>query len=478
MKWWRKLVRGMLYALPAAMFLSYYPVITVGSDTAMNLELSVPLILLVLLDLVLVVGVVAFRKIRKVLRWWFLLLFPIFASLSILWSDNVLRGVLTAGIIWAIVLAVMGVLALKEEIFDAKYQRRWMRVFIWTSVAACVWCIAQCVMDVMGVGREVSLMCRGCTSASFGFPHPNGFAIEPQFMGNLLLAPAIVLMCRVCGGGNDIRLSERVSAILVVFTLFLTFSRGAIYAFVVGLAVMSVLMLVRGWRSSRKQSLRSVLAMWGVMIVAFVASLTTQGVMAELGPTNDTFGSGVAKVLNHLTLGVVDIRSKVEGENIGAASDGGVADEAELLANTSGETARTEAAFDGYVAESTEVRVKLTDDALAVWRGDFRTAVVGVGLGGAGVALYNAGRTATPKEIVQNEYASTLLETGAVGVLLAAATVCVVVYIIWRRGGGYRREVILGLLAAYGVSLFFFSGLPNALQVYLMPVLIWVCLVV
>ena len=214
------------------------------------------------------------------------------------------------------------------------------------------------------------------------------------------------------------------------------------------------------------------------MIVAFVASLTTQGVMAELGPTNDTFGSGVAKVLNHLTLGVVDIRSKVEGENIGAASDGGVADEAELLANTSGETARTEAAFDGYVAESTEVRVKLTDDALAVWRGDFRTAVVGVGLGGAGVALYNAGRTATPKEIVQNEYASTLLETGAVGVLLAAATVCVVVYIIWRRGGGYRREVILGLLAAYGVSLFFFSGLPNALQVYLMPVLIWVCLVV
>jgi len=87
-------------------------------------------------------------------------------------------------------------------------------------------------------------------------------------------------------------------------------------------------------------------------------------------------------------------------------------------------------------------------------------------LGGAGTALYNAGLSPAPKEIVQNEYASLLFETGVVGVVLVVLLVVLVVRVIIKMRLGV---VLVPLLVAYGVTLLFFSGLPNALQIYLMP---------
>ena len=126
--------------------------------------------------------------------------------------------------------------------------------------------------------------------------------------------------------------------------------------------------------------------------------------------------------------------------------------------------------FDGYVAESTDTRLRLTGAAIEVWHGNFTTVMFGVGLGGAGTALYNAGLSPAPKEIVQNEYASLLLETGVVGIVLAGVLVVMVVMSIWKRGD----RGILMLVLAYGVTLFFFSGLPNALQIYLIPAVLMV----
>jgi len=93
----------------------------------------------------------------------------------------------------------------------------------------------------------------------------------------------------------------------------------------------------------------------------------------------------------------------------------------------------------------------------------------GVGIGGAGQALYVNGLMDSPREIVQNQYASLLLETGIIGVFFAGL---IVVLAINGLKKSCNRVLIICLMLAYGVTLFFFSGLPNALQVYLMPVLL------
>ena len=131
---------------------------------------------------------------------------------------------------------------------------------------------------------------------------------------------------------------------------------------------------------------------------------------------------------------------------------------------------REESVFDGYVEESTETRLRLSKAALEIWSQNPTRMLIGVGLGGAGQALYDNNLSPAPKEIVQNEYISLLLETGLVGVSLFMLTIVLLLIAAWRRKT--VRAAVLGLLVAYGVSICFFSGLPNALQIYLLPVVI------
>ena len=203
-----------------------------------------------------------------------------------------------------------------------------------------------------------------------------------------------------------------------------------------------------------KMKNKHVFVLWPVMIVAFLFTLNLQGVMAEVGPTSDNYLTGVTKVLNQLSLGVIDIKvEKPVAES--PASD-------VIFVNN-------EPMFDGYVEQSTNIRMSLTGSALKVWKKDFSTILFGVGVGGAGEALYAAGETGSPKEIVQNEYASLLLEIGVVGVLLTIMLVLSILKLVVKLD---NSVTILSLMVAFMVTLFFFSGLPNALHIYLMPVML------
>lgn len=514
------LFKLLLNILPLCLFFSYYPVISLGASESMNFELSVALIWLVVFDVMVLVGSLRRKEFwRGIMKGWRWLLLPIWLSLTVIWSLNPVRGVLTAGIMWLIYLAVYGMWSYRG-VLDVQFRARWWKWFYGSTMLVCAWCVVQCVLDLMGVPRECSLMCAGCTYRMFGFPHPNGFAIEPQFMGNLLIAPVLtsmwlwikkqrssfwelersrdgnfhngrgglvpvfqyrILARRRCKNYNGSRFlcSKKLLLCFLIMTttLFLTFSRGAIYAFGVGMVVMSV-MLVRE-KKARREVVRRVGVAWLVVVGAFVFALNLQGVMAQVSRTNDTYVTGVTKVLNHLSLGVIDVRgvseekqaleSDVTGvDGSGGESEGDMEVVEKPVENSVGgyDGSQEEAVFDGYVAESTDTRLRLTGAAIEVWSGDFATAMFGVGLGGAGTALYNNGLSPAPKEIVQNEYASLLFETGVVGVVLVVLLVVLVVRVIIKVRLG---AVLVPLFVAYGVTLLFFSGLPNALQIYLMP---------
>ena len=452
----RKFYKYLLYIMPLVLYFSYFPVIKLGENETMYFELSLPLIWLVVFDVVSLIMVC--KKYRKELfshvfgsiLWW---LFPLFATISVVWSLNATRGFLTAGVMWALFFAVIGFYELRENL-DAKFWKIFWRWFFGSALLACLWCVVQCILDVSGVSQEASLLCDGCVYRMFGFPHPNGWAIEPQFMGNLLLAPLFV----------SLYFSHKNKKYLVLFfifmaCLFLTFSRGAIYACVVGLLFLAGFLLTRAKKSERKGVLFSILKTLGVLVLAFFFTLNLQGILTAVSPTADTYGDGVAKVLNHLSLGIIDVKG---GEKVPEGSDEitpvkPVENSSEPVENS---------VYSGYVEESTDTRVRLASSALKVWHQDFKTALVGVGIGGAGQALYDHGYSPAPREIVQNEYAELLLETGVVGVSLFAVILILAIRVILK-----NRKVagmLLSLTVAYGVSFLFFSGLPNALHIVLL----------
>ena len=451
-----KLYRGLIYILPAVLFFSYYPVIKLGASESMNFELSLPSIWLVVFDVV-AFGIMIKKKMlfRDCRKMWIWMLFPIFVTLSVLWSLNSLRGLLTVGILWFIYFAGYAFFSLRSILKEVGVKEIFWKVFFGSALVVCGWCLVQCVLDLAGLPREGSLMCAGCTYKMFGFPHPNGFAIEPQFMGNLLLAPAIV------SAWFGLKKNKQYFWLFFIFavTIFLTFSRGAIYAFVVAMIFMTVFEWVqqKDWRVCKT---------FLIIAAAFLFTLNLQGVMAQTSPTNDTYANGVAKVINQLSLGVIDIREKkseILPEEANAAT----------LETVDEEAKEDKAVFDGYVEESTDTRVRLTDAALTVWRKDFKTMMFGVGLGGAGQALYVNGLSPAPKEIVQNQYASLLLETGLVGVVLMVMTLVLIVRAVYKNPA---REVIWTLILAYGITVCFFAGLPNALHIYLLPAILMVIL--
>ena len=484
----KKLIKYLLCWLPLGLFFSYYPVISLGSSESMNFELSVPLIWLVVFDIVAFVQMVRERKLFSGLKGkWGWLLFPVWVTLTLIWSLNVVRGVLTVGIMWLVFFAGYAVWSFKE-MFDEEFRRSWLKWFFGSTILVCVWCVVQCILDLAGVEPSCSLMCEGCRYYMFGFPHPNGFAIEPQFMGNLLLAPvmvALVLFVKSdCNStlrgrgssrpslrgsdpsslGRNLRKPLRVLLpIAFSITLFLTFSRGAIYSFGVGMLFVTGYLLARGGKVERKKVAKRLGIAWGMAVFSFLFALNLQGIMAAVSPTNDTYMSGVAKVINHLSLGKIDIR---EGNE---PVENSVENLEEKVVENSVDKTEVEAVFDGYVAESTNVRMELTQNAMRAWSNDTPTALFGAGIGGAGVKMFRQDLTDSPKEIVQNEYASLLLETGVIGVSLFALVIVLIVRNVYRKS---NAVLILGLLLAYGVSLMFFSGFANALQIYLLPMIL------
>lgn len=512
----RRFIFALIYLLPAVLFCSYYPLISLGSDRSMNFELSLPLIWLVLFDATLLLAFILLDQehrrsrprsraaARKQSFWGFnfpgltdrqfflFSLFPFFATASILWSANPLRALLTAGLIWLVFFAIFALLHLLPALgLPFRFRTKFLTAFFISTAAICALCWLQSFLDLAGLSRDQTLLCLGCTYHSFGFPHPSGLAIEPQFMGNLLLAPTLTALYLLVfhhprrsssartQNNPSFTLSRRqfrlvlAAACFFSATLFLTFSRGAIYAYAVALVALAIFALVR-------HTFRPSLLL--IPIFTFLAILGVQGTFAALSPTSETFLTGVTKSIHHLSLGLIDLRPTPSGLAETPEASEPPADPAETSETSEAPAATpdssTDAIFDGYVPESTNVRLSLSSTALRTWIHSPWTILFGVGLGGAGTAMHSLypDLVTSPKEIVQNQFISLLLELGLIGVLLLVF----VFYLAFCSRYGRPRlrshpalPLLIALLLAYLVTLNFFAGLPNALHIYLLPPLLY-----
>lgn len=510
----RRFIFALIYLLPAVLFCSYYPLISLGSDRSMNFEISLPLIWLVLFDATLLLAFILLNRERRRSRphsrtaarkqsfWGFnfpgltdrqfflFSLFPFFATASILWSANPLRALLTASLIWLVFFAIFALLHLLPALgLPFRFRTKFLTAFFISTAVICALCWLQSFLDLAGLSRDQTLLCLGCTYHSFGFPHPSGLAIEPQFMGNLLLAPTLTALYLLAfhhprrsssaraQKNPSFTLSRRqfrlvlAAACLFSATLFLTFSRGAIYAYAVALVALAIFALVR-------HTFRPSLLL--IPIATFLAVLGVQGTFAALSPTSETFLTGVTKSIHHLSLGLIDLRPTASDPAPEISDPAETSEASETPAENSATTpdSSTDAIFDGYVPESTNVRLSLSSTALRTWAHSPWTIFFGVGLGGAGTAMHSLypDLVTSPKEIVQNQFISLLLELGLIGVLLLVFAL----YLAFCSHYGRPRlrshpalPLLVALLLAYLVTLNFFAGLPNALHIYLLPPLLY-----
>lgn len=456
----KKICRGLLILFPIIFFFSYFPIISLGSNEYMNFELSLPEIWLIIFFLFSLPNLKTVYKFYGKKKLAIALVLPLYFSMTIFWSENRPRAILTAGLFWLLVFAVLNTIIFLKEDKKEKLRSSLIKVLLISATVISAFCWLQCFLDVASIPRDITLLCRGCVSSTFGFPHPSGFAIEPQFMGNLLLAPTLLSFYLL--------IKKRGSTLLTLFlatTFFLTLSRGAIYAFIVVFILMLVLI------KKKPMLIRGVTCAFFSLILALVSF----GLFSVLGPTQDGFIAGTTKAVHQLSLGLVDLRpEEVKNPPKEEAAQPVVDPEnthTSMVVFTP-ENADANASFSGYVAESTNVRLNLNSLAIRTWVTSPKYILIGAGLGSAGPAMNRTFPDEIgPKEIVQNEYISLLLETGLFGIALTITVVIFTTVYLAKQKLIKNNYLFLCVVLGFGLTLLFFSGLPNALHIYLFPLL-------
>jgi membrane protein len=406
---------------------------------------------------------------------------------------------MTAGIIWCLYLSL---LTFYKNIILKKTPLSLEKPFLLGAALASGFCWLQAILNTLNIPGDQILLCLGCTNLSFGFPHPNGFAIEPQFMGNLLLAPAIFLVFRMIHPKSrqthQTKIFYLALAGYIISTLFLIFSRGATYSFFLAVAV---IFLYEIFHAKKKLLVASKIVSLILFPLIFVTLI--QGLMSEFGPTSDTFLGGVSRSLSQMTLGRIKIPlpeaknpSATSNESSSLAPNDNVSTNSNT--NSSANSTSTTPLFDGYIAESTDIRVKLSKMGLRLALSHPRQFLFGSGLGSSGIALYRAfPELGSTKEITQNEYVAILVEAGFIGILIIFCSGTCVFYLCYSRQKSVKpsssqsskqsmkksnftnlissitpaKLYFASLILAYAASVCFFSGLPNALHIYLVPIL-------
>lgn len=438
------LLERLWFMAPIMIWFSYLPQISLAEDGTMNYELSLTLIYVVTLAIVGLPRVWHYRsELRQSRLVWPASVFVGWSGLCVIWSDNRTRGLLTFAVYAVLYLVFLALVA--ERRLLCRLLPKLVRVAIRATASACLLAIIQIILGTFVVTNRHTLgLCAGCVAGQFGFIRPNLLAIEPQFLGSLLLAPLLYITYLTLRGKHDYA-KQPLLLVLMLTTLWLTLSRGAIYAYLASLVVM--ILLVRKWRR--------MLAVVGSVALSLVICLICQGALASTNPRIDSsFTQAASTSLNHLSMGIIRLpyqrKSPTSLPSIPREYD-------------------KQPAYHGYVAESTNVRLSLTKTALAAWRSNrLGQQLFGTGLGSAGIVLARQTGSQYQKEIVQNEFVEVLLERGLVGLALLGGLVVLYGRLCFQR----RDYLALAILVAYLTQWCFFSGLPNALHIYLVLALL------
>lgn len=458
-----KIRHGLVLCLPAILFLSNFPLLQFGENASMHFKLNLPLLWLGLFSLLSVKTAVSYFKAHLKTP---LLGFPIILIISCLTSINPIRALFTFLVVSCLVISIVALSEFFHQMPVPKkpqFLNQLKRIFLTSSAIISLFCILQLLADALGLSNTITRICSNCTTQIFGFPHANGLAIEPQFMGSLLISPLFFALNSILENKNKkSQIKLTLVVILIFMALLLTLSRGAIFSVVIALFFLLVFL----------KSLKKTLKIAGLTTISVILALIFQGSLAMVGPTNTSFQQAVSTAVNQLTLGkiaLVDNQAQSKPENNSEPSKRPTESPTELTKDPAeNPTKDPTPRFTGYVAESTERRLELATFALKITAAHPTNTLFGTGLGSAGTEMYVhfPKQQGHEKEIVQNQYLETILEIGFIGLILLVLSLVTFIKL-----SGFKFEpYTVATLLAFAISLCFFSGYPNALHVYLLPV--------
>lgn len=433
-----------LLLAPLVVWFSYQPNIYLGHSSAMNIELSLVLIYVAVLAVFALPLI--YSNYQKLLRCNLVRivgLFILWSFMSIIWSSNLSRAILTAGVSAALFTVLLGVLSTDVKKLTPILKNTYIASAAFMGVLAII-------QVAYGAWFDWGL-CRGCLAAGFGFVRPSVFAIEPQFFGSLLLAPILILSAKFLR--KTVTKTDVILLCIMVTAMYLTLSRGAIFSLVIAIACLMFL-----YRNSLiKKSRLAFLPL--VVLAGFGVGMVWHGIFTEINPrVSDGFYDSVSKSVNQLTLGKINLPKLTASSASQAASP----------STASVETNHPKAHFSGYVETSTSERTSMLNLALQTWRKDWITALFGTGTGSSGRAIQqHTHKLATEAEITQNQYVEVLLENGLIGIVLCLMAVSIYLY------DTRRDKLAWAILIAFALQWNFFSGLPNALHIYLVLAVIF-----
>ena len=441
---------------PIAIWFSFHPTMSFGQSDTLNPKLSITLIYAVILALVGLPKIWHNRHaLTKDKSVWIVSIFVLWSGLSLFWTDNLLRGVLTFGVVGILQLIFLAALSERKKL--QKILPSLVKIFIVMAVTMSIFAWGQMFAGIW-LDHSLTLLCNGCVAEQFGFVRPNGFTIEPQFLGSLLIVPALILLWKILRQRNS--WTTNAVFIFISSTLMITLSRGAIFAFMVGVAIL--LIQIFAIKNLRKISIGV-----GFIIMSMIVALSLQGLTTVINPNfNETFSSAIARSLNQISMGIIKINVN-SGENESKTSTDEISEfsEIESLEVVNQQTAPN---FDGYVEESTSIRLRLSELAIRTWAENSITMIAGIGIGGAGVAMNNKfPNEIGAREIVQNEFVEILLERGVVG---AVIFVTIIIGLIYKTR---QQKVLWAIIMAFLVQWNFFSGYPSALHIFLIFIVIF-----
>ena len=436
-----------LFFAPFAMWFSYYPNFHFGKSAGANLEFSIALAYAVVLALAGIKTIYQNRK--KIIKNNAVLLtgfFVFWNFLTILNTQNLLRTVLVSGVWLVLWLDFLVILSLsKNKILFQKITKN----FIFSSlVMACL----SIIQVIYGAWTDWGL-CAGCKAQGFGFVRPSIFAIEPQFFGSMLLAPIVLLTHKIFS--KKASKFEKITLWILLFSLYLTLSRGAIFA-----AFFAILILIFVNQSfSKRKILSNTIISMSFVFSSFLSGMIFHAIFTELNPRiSDGFYDSISKSVNQMSLGKIKLPKIEKAVN---SKNKEFEIENYNLQGLAVEKPK-KAMFDGYVEKSTNERTKMSDLAIETWLSNPFVMTFGVGSGSAGTAIFKTThQISNSSEIVQNEFLSILLELGFFGFIVWT----LIIFGLIRKTK--NDKYIWAIIFAFLIQWFFFSGLPNALHIYL-----------
>jgi hypothetical protein len=415
----------------AALVFGHYPFIYFGSVSGVHIELS------------LIYPLIAFSTALSLPLIWrhrstvfkdpsYLALLGVvaFFVISTFWTDNPIRGILTAG--FFLLLAVFAVVISQRYKDLLRYKKIILRVLAVAYSLALLWAAWQIIGDLFKIDRAYTLLPAMYGGSVFGIARPTGFALEPQFLASLLLIPIGLRLHQALSGKQSRFASVQLFVISVVF--FLTLSRGAYIGLIVLIATLA-LTYRASWSRYIKPLSLIMLGFFTMLILVFLGGSIRQD--------NISGYDALRRTVTHISLGVIQPPERSPDDQ---APVGPAAKDEQPTKST------------GYIKASTDSRITMSQEVVNIWTKSPTNLIFGVGVGGFGASL----TPPDPSAIVNNYYLELLVETGLVGFGLFLLFFT----ILGARLIHLKAWLLLSLLAGLLVQAFFFSGNANVIHLW------------